>query len=83
MDHLLQPTLSWVSGSAHPADPVCEIVAIVTSHLFSSEFGRTLNKMVHGLQDQTLFPHTSNILSFPKQPGQHGAKAVCDVDLMV
>lgn len=23
MDRLLQPTLSWVSGSAHPGDPVC------------------------------------------------------------
>lgn len=51
MDHLFQPTLSWGSGSAQPTDPVCEVVAIVTSHLFSSGFGRMLNKMVQRLQD--------------------------------
>lgn len=81
MDHILHPTCSWVSGSAHPADPVCEAVAMVTSDLSCSWVWKNA-KMVQGLKGlhptpQTAHPLQNSLVSMMLRLPRS------DVDLMV
>lgn len=75
MDHLLQPTHSWVSGSAYPIDPVClRQLTWLPAISFALDLEDCRIKWCKDFRAKHIPTHP-NIPSFPKQPGQHAAKA--------